>query len=128
MLTENPDVAKSALGKNRAIGFMYKGMNQEELKKFYAAQKEQMAANKAKRDAADKMEAEWQALSKSIQREVARQDILDQRQRREMAKQLMEENQLLAMQQKEKEKYFKEVVYNNTPTDEYYSQFNTTTR
>lgn len=45
-----------------------------------------------------------------------------------MAKQLMEENQLLAMQQKEKEKYFKEVVYNNTPTDEYYSQFNTTTR
>ncbi|XP_014371133.2 RIB43A-like with coiled-coils protein 2 [Papilio machaon] len=128
MLTENPDVAKSALGKNRAIGFMYKGMNQEELKKFYAAQKEQMAANKMKRDAADKMEAEWQALSKSIQREVARQDILDQRQRREMAKQLMEENQLLAMQQKEKEKYFKEVVYNNTPTDEYYSQFNTTTR
>lgn len=30
----------------RAIGFMYKGMNQEELKKFYAAQKEQMAAAK----------------------------------------------------------------------------------
>ncbi|CAH2055881.1 unnamed protein product, partial [Iphiclides podalirius] len=128
MLTENPDVAKSALGKNRAIGFMYKGMNQEELKKFYAGQKEQMAANKAKRDAEDKMEAEWQALSKSIQYEVARQDIQDRRLRRELAKQLMEENQLLAMQQKEKEKYFNEVVYNNMPTDEYYAQFNTTTR
>lgn len=128
MLTENPDVAKSALGKNRAIGFMYKGMNQEELKKFYAAQKEQMAAAKAKRDAYDKMEAEWQALAKSIQHEVARQDIADQRKRREIARQLMEENQLLALQQKEKEKYFREVVYNNTPTDEYYAQFNTTTR
>ncbi|CAH1634863.1 unnamed protein product [Spodoptera littoralis] len=128
MLTENPDVAKSALGKNRAIGYMYKGMNQEELKKFYAAQKEQMAASKAKRDALDKMEAEWQALSKSIQREVARQDIADKRKRREIARQLMEENQLMALQQKEKEKYFREVVYNNTPTDEYYAQFNTTTR
>ncbi|CAK1542708.1 unnamed protein product [Leptosia nina] len=128
MLTENPDVAKSALGKDRAIGFMYKGMNQEELKKFYAAQKEQMAAAKAKREAEEKMEAEWQALAKSIQREVARQDIADQRKRREIARQLMEENQLMALQQKEKEKYYKEVVYNNTPTDEYYSQFNTTTR
>ncbi|XP_046970909.1 RIB43A-like with coiled-coils protein 2 [Vanessa cardui] len=128
MLTENPDVAKSALGNNRAIGFMYKGMNQEELKKFYAAQKEQMAAAKAKREAEEKMEAEWQALAKSIQREVARQDIEDQRKRREIARQLMEENQLLALQQKETEKYYKEVVYNNTPTDDYYSQFNTTTR
>ncbi|CAH4035007.1 RIB43A-like with coiled-coils protein 2 [Pieris brassicae] len=128
MLTENPDVAKSALGKNRAIGFMYKGMNQEELKKFYAAQKEQMAAAKAKREGEEKMEAEWQALAKSIQRQVASQDIVDQRKRREIARQLMEENQLMALQQKEKEKYFKEVVYNNTPTDEYYSQFNTTTR
>ncbi|XP_050672951.1 RIB43A-like with coiled-coils protein 2 [Leptidea sinapis] len=128
MLTENPDVAKSALGKNRAIGFMYKGMNQEELKKFYAAQKEQMIAAKEKREMEQKMDAEWQALSKSIQREVARQDIADGRKRREMARQLMEENQLLALQQKEKEKYFKEVVYNNTPTDDYYSQFNTTTR
>ncbi|XP_075982167.1 RIB43A-like with coiled-coils protein 2 [Anticarsia gemmatalis] len=128
MLTENPDVAKSSLGKNRAIGFMYKGMNQEEQKKFYAAQKDQMAAAKAKREAEEKMEAEWQALAKSIQREVARQDIADQRKRREIARQLMEENQLLALQQKEREKYFKEVVYNNTPTDLYYSQFNTTTR
>ncbi|CAB3225473.1 unnamed protein product [Arctia plantaginis] len=128
MLTENPDVAKSALGKDRAIGFMYKGMNQEELKKFYAAQKEQMAAAKAKREAEEKMEAEWQALAKAIQREVARQDITDQRKRREIARQLMEENQLMALQQKEKQKYFNEVVYNNTPTDAYYSQFNTTTR
>ncbi|XP_063366395.1 RIB43A-like with coiled-coils protein 2 [Cydia amplana] len=128
MLTENPDVAKSALGKNRAIGFMYKGMNPEEQKKFYAAQKEQMAAAKAKREADEKMEAEWQALAKSIQNEVARQDIQEQRRRREMARQLMEENQLLAMAQKEKEKYFREVVNNNTPTDLYYSQFNTTTR
>lgn len=47
---------------------------------------------------------------------------------REIARQLMEENQLMALQQKEKEKYFREVVYNNTPTDEYYAQFNTTTR
>ncbi|XP_068623183.1 RIB43A-like with coiled-coils protein 2 [Battus philenor] len=128
MLTENPDVAKSALGKDRAIGFMYKGMNQEELKKFYAGQKEQMVANKIKKEAEEKMEAEWQALAKSIQREVARQDIQDKRMRREIAKQLMEENHLMALQQKEKEKYFKEVVYNNTPTDDYYSQFNTTTR
>ncbi|XP_028172904.1 RIB43A-like with coiled-coils protein 2 [Ostrinia furnacalis] len=128
MLTENPDVAKSALGKDRAIGFMYKGMNQEELKKFYAAQKEQMAAAKAKREAQEKMEAEWQALAKSIQREVARLDIEDQRKRRDIARQLLEENQLLALQQKEKEKYYREVVNNNTPTDDYYSQFNTTTR
>lgn len=35
-----------AFGNSSAIGFMYKGMNQEELKKFYAAQKEQMAAGK----------------------------------------------------------------------------------
>ncbi|XP_072945644.1 RIB43A-like with coiled-coils protein 2 [Epargyreus clarus] len=128
MLTENPDVAKSALGKNRAIGFMYKGMNQEELKKFYAAQKDQMAAAKAKREAEEKMEAEWQALAKSIQNEVARQDIQDKRKRREIARQLMEENQLLALQQKEKEKYYRDVVNNNVPTDDYYSQFNTTTR
>lgn len=40
----------------------------------------------------------------------------------------MEENQLLALAQKEKERYYNEVVYNNTPTDAYYSQFNTTTR
>ncbi|XP_023942715.2 RIB43A-like with coiled-coils protein 2 [Bicyclus anynana] len=128
MLTENPDVAKSSLGKNRAVGFMYKGMNQEELKKFYAAQKEQMAANKVKRENEEKMEVEWQALAKSIQNEVAKLDIQDQRKRREIARQLMEENQLMALQQKEKEKYYRDVVNNNVPTDAYYSQFNTTTR
>ncbi|KAJ2945238.1 hypothetical protein O0L34_g9309 [Tuta absoluta] len=128
MLTENPDVAKSALGKNRAIGYMFKGLNKEDLQKFYAAQKDQMAASKAKRDAEDKMDAEWQALAKSIQREVTHMDIKDRRTRREIARALMEENQLLAIQQKEKEKYFRDVVYNNTPTEDYYSQFNTTTR
>lgn len=40
----------------------------------------------------------------------------------------MEENQLLALQQKEKEKYFKQVVNNNIPTEDFYTQFNTTTR
>ncbi|KAI5640255.1 RIB43A domain-containing protein [Phthorimaea operculella] len=128
MLTENPDVAKSALGKNRAIGYMFKGLNKEDLQKFYAAQKDQMAASKAKRDAEEKMDAEWQALAKSIQREVAHMDIKDRRTRREIARALMEENQLLAIQQKEKEKYYRDVVYNNTPTEDYYSQFNTTTR
>ncbi|CAG9130374.1 unnamed protein product [Plutella xylostella] len=128
MLTENPDVAKSALGTNRAIGYMYKGMNQEQLKKFHEAQKEQMIAAKAKRDEEAKTEAEWQALSNSIQREVASLDLEDKRKRRELARQLMEENQLLALQQKEKEKYMREVVNNNAPTEEYYAQFNTTTR
>jgi hypothetical protein len=47
---------------------------------------------------------------------------------REIARQLLEENQLMALQQKEKEKYYRDVVNNNTPTDEYYAQFNTTTR
>lgn len=35
-----------------------------------------------KREAEEKMEAEWQALAKSIQRDVARQDIADQRKRK----------------------------------------------
>ncbi|XP_041969790.1 RIB43A-like with coiled-coils protein 1 [Aricia agestis] len=128
MLTENPDVAKSALGNNRMIGYLYKGMNQEEQKRFYAAQKEQMVAAKMKREDEQRMEAEWQALGKAVQNEVARQDIEERRKRRQLAKQLMEENQLLALQQKEKEKYYKEVFVNNIPTEEYYSQFNTTTR
>lgn len=30
LLTENPDVAQSNLGPNRKIGYMYKGMTEEE--------------------------------------------------------------------------------------------------
>lgn len=37
---------------------------------------------KVKREAEEKMEAEWQALAKSTQREVSLQDITDQRKRR----------------------------------------------
>lgn len=32
MLTENPDVCQSNLGPNRKIGFLYKGMTDEEKK------------------------------------------------------------------------------------------------
>ncbi|KOB70124.1 RIB43A-like with coiled-coils protein 1 [Operophtera brumata] len=103
-------------------------LDYEERKKVMAAQKNAWLEQQVKREAEEKMEAEWQALAKSIQRDVARQDIADQRKRKDIARQLMEENQLLALQQKEKEKYYKDVVNNNEPTDDYYSQFNTTTR
>ncbi|GBP90819.1 RIB43A-like with coiled-coils protein 1 [Eumeta japonica] len=127
MLTENPDVAKSALGRTRAIGFMYKGMTKEERDTFLAAQKEQREKNKEKRDAELKMEAEWQTLAAALQREVTLKDIEEKRKRKELARQVMDENRLLALQQREKEHYHRE-LYRNVPTEAFYEQFNTTTR
>ena len=42
MMTENPQVSKSNLGTNRQIGFMYKGMTQEQRKEIMVEQQKQI--------------------------------------------------------------------------------------
>lgn len=51
-----------------------------------------------------------------------------QKTRKQLARNLMLENQRLAAEQKKQLEYLDKEVYTNQPTDAYFSQFNTTTR
>ncbi|XP_022921008.1 RIB43A-like with coiled-coils protein 1 [Onthophagus taurus] len=128
LMTENPDQALSNLGKNRRIGYMYKGMNEAERAEVRAGQLNQIAEAKARREFEKRLDLEWQAYNNGVQKSIQMMDKEIERKKRESEQQIMEENRLLGVEQKNHKEYLNKVVYTNKPTAAYFDQFNKSTR
>ncbi|NWX32721.1 RIBC2 protein, partial [Notiomystis cincta] len=127
-LTENPDQAIGPLGKHHVLVDRWKGMNPEQLMAIRQFQKEQAQEKLRVREQERRRDAEWDRQRLQAARAQLLWERHQQRQSRGQRQDLDALNAELSQEQKAKNVYLKEQEYSNIPTDEYYAQFNTTTR
>ncbi|NWT15611.1 RIBC2 protein, partial [Vireo altiloquus] len=128
LLSENPDQAIGPLGKHHVLVDRWKGMNQEQLMAIRQFQKEQALENLRAREQERQRDAEWDRQRLQTARAQLLWERQQQRQDRVRRQDLDFVNAELSQVQKAKNIYLKEEEYSNIPTDEFYAQFNTTTR
>ncbi|NWU31967.1 RIBC2 protein, partial [Dyaphorophyia castanea] len=128
LLSENPDQAVGPLGKHHVLVDRWKGMNQEQLMAIRQFQKEQALERQRVREQERQRDAEWDRQRLQTARALLLCERQQQRQNRVQRRDLDFVNAELSHEQKAKNIYLKEEEYSNIPTDEFYAQFNTTTR
>jgi len=128
MLTENPDVAKSAFGSHRVITDRWKGMNQNQIDEIRKTQAAQVVQNNQAKEEETQMTNQWDKNRIKMAKAGTLMERAEKRERREIQKRLVEENKRLAKEQAERLNHLDHVVYTNRPKDTYFSQFNTTSR
>ncbi|NXE89625.1 RIBC2 protein, partial [Menura novaehollandiae] len=127
-LSENPDQAIGPLGKHHVLVDRWKGMNQEQLMAIREFQKEQALENLRVKEQERRRDAEWDRQRVQAARAQLLWERQQQRQDRLQRRELDVMNAELCQEQKAKNIYLKEEEYSNIPTEQYYAQFNTTTR
>lgn len=127
-LTENPAVAQSSFGAHRVIPDRWKGMSQEEIAAILHT-RECQNQEKQKKDEED---AQIHAEFERMQLLQAHTAILMERQAdrasKELEKSIAEENMRIMQEQRSTQTHLNKEVYTNPPTDEFFAQFNTSTR
>ncbi|XP_068046550.1 RIB43A-like with coiled-coils protein 2 [Anomalospiza imberbis] len=127
-LSENPDQAIGPWGKHNMLVNRWKGMNQEQLMAIREFQKEQALEKQRVREQERRRDAEWDRQRLQAARAQLLWERHQQRQNQVQRRDLDVVNAELSQEQKAKNIYLKEQEYSNIPMDEFYAQFNTTTR
>lgn len=128
LLTENPEVAQSNLGAGRTITSLRKGMTPEEKAKLKQDQLAQIVELKKKRELEARMNKEMDDYINGTQRTIYLMDRELEMKQKERNKQVAEENKRLAEEQNKRKQYLDKIVYSNVPTDDFYDQFNKSSR
>ncbi|NWV54916.1 RIBC2 protein, partial [Daphoenositta chrysoptera] len=128
LLSENPGQAVGPSGKHPVLVDRWKGMNQEQLMAIRQFQKEQALEKLRVREQERQRDAEWDRQRLQTARAQLLLERQQQRQNWVQRQDLDLVNAELSQEQKAKSIYLKEEEYSNIPTDEFYAQFNTTTR
>ncbi|NXG65329.1 RIBC2 protein, partial [Hemiprocne comata] len=128
LLSENPEQAVSSFGRHRVITDRWKGMSQDQLMAIRCSQQQQVLEKQRLKEEEQQRDAEWDRQSLQAARAQLVLERHQQRQNRERRRALDSINTELAQEQKSKNIYLKEEAYSNFPTDQYYAQFNTTSR
>lgn len=130
MLTENKEsgVCVSLFGGSRVIPTMYRGMTEEKLNEFRKAQLQQVKDKQSKSAEQKKMDDLLfdESVEHRLKFEFENQEI--QKKRNQMHSLQNLTNMKLHSQQKQRNQYLNENVYKFTPTEDFFNQFNTTTR
>ncbi|NWS69936.1 RIBC2 protein, partial [Crotophaga sulcirostris] len=127
-LSENPEQAVSSFGRHRVIPDRWKGMNQDQLMAIRSSQQQQVLEKLRMKEEERRRDAEWDRQSIQTARAQLVLERQQQRRYREHRRALDNINAELSQEQKSKNIYLKEEEYSNVPTDQYYAQFNTTSR
>ncbi|NXR56780.1 RIBC2 protein, partial [Hippolais icterina] len=127
-LSENPDQAIGPWSKHPVLVDRWKGMNQEQLMAIRQFQKEQVLEKQRVREQERRRDAEWDRQRLQAARVQLLWERHQQRQDRVQRQDLDVRNAELSQEQRAKNDYLKEEEYSNIPTEEFYAQFNTTTR
>lgn len=118
----------SSLGPNRCIPYAYKHMSDEQIECLKKEQEQQKADICRKRMEEEEQKHQWDRLTEETYREMTLKERALSRNIRQMNANLREENEELAKQQKHKIEHFEKVINTNPPTEEFFQQFNTTSR
>ncbi|NXU63293.1 RIBC2 protein, partial [Horornis vulcanius] len=127
-LSENPEQAIGPSSKHPVLVDRWKGLNQEQLMAIRQFQKEQVLEKQRVREQERRRDAEWDRQRLQAARAQLLWERHQQRQERVQRQDLDVRNAELSQEQKAKNIYLKEEEYSNIPTEEFYAQFNTTTR
>lgn len=128
LLTENREVSQSNMGPDKKITSQYKGMTEAELKEILNAQKAQIEESKERKLLEKRLEHEFNEYINGTQRSIYLMDLEVENKKKQMAKNLAEENRLMAEEQRKQRDYLNKIVYRNQAADEFFDQFNRTTR
>lgn len=118
----------SSFGPNRIIPYSYKHMSDAQIEKMKKDQEQQKADINRKKLEEEQQKLQWDQLTEENYREMTLKERALSRNIRQMNHNLREENEELAKQQKHKIEHFEKVINTNPPTEEFFQQFNTTSR
>ncbi|XP_023159509.2 RIB43A-like with coiled-coils protein 2 [Drosophila hydei] len=127
MLTENPDVAQSRLNPNKKIAFMYRGMTPDELVEFRKGQEQQLADTLQRKTEVQLMNKQWEQYAINMDRTLKLKQIEMDRKHKQQLDDLVRTNAKLAVEQ-DKQRKDALAQLSNAVTDEFYDQFNKTSR
>ncbi|XP_065900923.1 RIB43A-like with coiled-coils protein 2 [Dysidea avara] len=128
MLTENPSCATSAFGNHRVIPDRWKGMSPAQVEEVRRTQQFQRDEKQQMISEQQRTEADWDQRRVAEARAGLVLENQLNRQKKLAAKNLVEQNKRLAAEQKVKIHQLNKEVYTNQPTDQYFMQFNTSSR
>jgi len=128
LLTENPEVARSAFGSHRVITDRWKGMNEQQIDDIRKTQAEQVRLNSNMRAEEKRINDQWDQQRIQMAKTGTLLERAEKRERRAIQKALVEENKRMAKEQASRLNHIDQEVYQNRPSDAYFSQFNTTSR
>lgn len=130
MLLERKDngISSSLFGGNRKSACMYRGMTDDELKEIRQEQFRQIAMKKSLLAEAKETDIRHDETQKSLCNLFEIKQLELQRQRQQSISNQNATNTRLSQIQKQRNNYLNQNVYIFKPTDEYFQQFNTTTR
>lgn len=128
MLTENPDCAQSRTNPFKKIAFMYRGMTPAEIEKFRKEQNQQVIERKRKLTEERMMAKQWEQYSLNLDHDLMlKEKELEMKHKTEKDR-LIACNDILAKQQREQRERAKKEFNTNFISDEFYEQFNRSTR
>lgn len=127
-LTENPDVARSAFGSHRVITDRWKGMNETQINDIRKTQADQVELNSKMRADEKRINDLWDKNRIQMAKNGTLLERAEKRERRDIQKRLVEENMRMAKEQAARLNHLDQDVYQNRPSESYFSQFNTTSR
>lgn len=127
MLTENPDVAQSRSNPNKKIAFMYRGMTPDELLDFRKGQEQQLTDTMQRKTEAELMNKQWEQYAMNMDRTLMLKQIEMDRKHKQQLDDLVRANAKLATEQ-DKQRKEALVQLSNAVSDEFYDQFNRTSR
>lgn len=128
LLTENPDVARSAFGSHRVITDRWKGMNEGQIDDIRKIQAEQVDLNSKMRAEEKRINDLWDKNRIEMAKKGTLLERAEKRERRDIQKRLVEENKRMAKEQASRLNTLDQEVYQNRPSEDYFAQFNTTSR
>ncbi|NXI52772.1 RIBC2 protein, partial [Chloroceryle aenea] len=128
LLSENPEQAVSSFGRHRVVTDRWKGMTPDQLMAIRHSQQQQVLEKLRLKEEECQRDAEWDRQRIQAARAQLVLERHHQRRHRECRQALDNINADLSREQKSKNTYLKEEEYSNCPTEEYYTQFNTTSR
>jgi len=128
MLNESKDYAGSNFGGRRRNATMYKGMSDDEMAMFWKEKHLQLEKQRQMRAQEKDWDGHFDQTVEGFNRMGLAQDRELKRQQQRKIIGDSQENAHLAKDQKAKKQYMDEVEYTNRPTEDYFKQFNTTSR
>ncbi|RKO86312.1 RIB43A-domain-containing protein [Blyttiomyces helicus] len=126
-LTETPDVFNIGGGHQVRVD-IFKGITPEQKTYILNMQEQQRAEAEALRQKKRQEEQEWALQEAANLRAATLLQREKDRQSKDMAVQLREENSRKAQEDRLRQMYTDKILYTNPPTEEYFNQFNTTSR
>ncbi|CAG9762832.1 unnamed protein product [Ceutorhynchus assimilis] len=128
LLTENPDVSQSNMGPGKILAYLYKGMSDEERSQIRNEQRLQAEEARKKRESDVRMQREFDDYINGTQKSIYLMDQELERKQRDIRKKIAQENLKMAEEHRSRKNYFDKIVYTNRPTEDYFQQFNKTSR